>query len=104
MTYLPLALAGLAVAAVVFALAIPRWRRRGVLGEVTLAVTAAAVVLCVLTVVFDTVMITAGLFRYGEGTLLGIELGRAPIEDLSYPLAAVLLMPAVWELTRREAR
>lgn len=104
MTYLPLALIGVAVAASVFAVAVPRWRARGVLGEVALAVAGAAVVLCLLTVVFDTVMIAAGLFRYGEGTLLGVEIGRAPIEDLSYPLAAVLLMPAVWELTRREAR
>lgn len=104
MTYLPLAVVGVVVAGIVFAIAVPRWRARGVMGEVALAVAGAAVVLCVLTAVFDTVMITAGLFRYGEGTLLGIELGRAPIEDLSYPIAAVLLMPAVWELTRRESR
>jgi len=104
MTYLPLALVGVLAAAVVFACAVPRWRARGVLGEVSLAVAIAAIVLCLLTAAFDTVMIAAGLFRYGEGTLLGIEIGRAPIEDLSYPLAAVLAMPAVWELTRRAER
>ena len=45
------------------------------LGEVALAVAIAAIVLCLLTAVFDTVMIAAGLFRYDpSGTLRGIAL------------------------------
>ncbi|PJI94185.1 lycopene cyclase domain-containing protein [Luteimicrobium subarcticum] len=102
MTYLPLALAGIGVAAVVFAVAVPRWRSRGVLRDVTVAVTVTALALMVLTVVFDSLMIGAGLFRYRDGSLVGVTLWRAPVEDLSYPLAAALLLPAVWELARRE--
>lgn len=106
MTYLPVAVAGVVVAAAVFALAVPRWRARGELGEVLGAVAVAAVVLMALTVVFDSVMIAAGLFRYGDGTLTGVRLWRAPVEDLSYPLAAVLLVAGLWELVgpRRKDR
>ncbi|MGP5688517.1 lycopene cyclase domain-containing protein [Glutamicibacter ardleyensis] len=55
-------------------------------------------IMLVLTAIFDNVMIAAGLFDYGQQTLLGLYLGRAPIEDFLYPLAAVLLMPALWWL------
>lgn len=55
-------------------------------------------IMLVLTAVFDNVMIAAGLFDYGQQTLLGLYLGRAPLEDFLYPLAAVILMPALWWL------
>lgn len=55
-------------------------------------------IMLVLTAIFDNVMISAGLFDYGQQTLLGWFIGRAPIEDFLYPLAAVLLMPALWWL------
>lgn len=55
-----------------------------------------AVVLMVLTIIFDNLMVWAGLFGFGEGNHLGIMIGRIPIEDLLYPLFAVLLIPALW--------
>jgi lycopene cyclase domain-containing protein len=95
-----LGLVGIAVvlAAVPLALAVRSWAARGVLGSVLVSLGFALVVLCVLTVVFDSVMIDADLFRYGTGSLTGLRLWRAPIEDLGYPLVAVMLLPAVWEL------
>ena len=56
-----------------------------------IATGVAAVVLLVLTAVFDSVMIAAGLFGYADGTRLGPAIGLAPIEDFAYPVAAVLL-------------
>ncbi|MFI7483461.1 prenyltransferase [Kocuria sp. M1R5S2] len=53
-------------------------------------------VLAVLTVVFDSLMIAAGLFDYGDGRITGLRIGLAPVEDLAYPLAALLLLPALW--------
>ncbi|XVX19972.1 lycopene cyclase domain-containing protein [Actinomycetota bacterium] len=58
----------------------------------------ALVVLFALTTVFDNLMIAAGLFDYGTEHRTGILIGRAPIEDYAYPLAAVILLPAVWQL------
>ena len=72
--------------------------RRIPLGAVAPALGATAAVLLVLTAVFDNLMIASGLFDYGQASLLGIRVGLAPIEDFSYPLAAVLFMPALWWL------
>jgi lycopene cyclase domain-containing protein len=57
-----------------------------------------ALVLCVLTAVFDTVMIAGDLFRYGAGALLGVRVLLVPVEDFAWPLAAALLLPALWQL------
>lgn len=63
------------------------------------AITAATVlVLLALTLVFDTVMITADLFRYDPALLSGAMLGLVPIEDLAWPVAAGVLLPSLWLL------
>lgn len=62
----------------------------------TTAVTIA--VLVALTVVFDSLMIAADLFRFEEEDLLGIRIGLAPLEDLAWPVAAGLLLPSLWLL------
>jgi small toxic polypeptide LdrA/B/C/D len=102
MTYALICLPFLAVAvAVAFAATrtlSPAARRRR-----WIATIAAAGVLLVLTAVFDSIMIAAGLFGYADGTRLGPTIGLAPIEDFAYPVAAVLLVPAVWTLARRPA-
>ena len=61
----------------------------------------AGAALLLLTAVFDSVMINAGLFTYPEEHLLGIRIGLAPIEDFAYPIAAVVLLPALWMLLRK---
>lgn len=50
------------------------------------------------TAVFDSLMIVADLFRYDDDQLTGVRLLLAPVEDLAWPTAAVLLLPALWEL------
>lgn len=72
--------------------------RRIRLCEVLPAVGLAMLVLLVLTAVFDNLMIGSGLFGYGSQTLLGIHVGLAPLEDFSYPICAVLFVPALWWL------
>lgn len=65
------------------------------------AVALSAVVLLSLTAVFDNVIIGLDIVRYGHEHLTGLYLGLAPLEDFSYSLAAVLLLPAAWHLLRR---
>ncbi|MFC8732726.1 lycopene cyclase domain-containing protein [Luteimicrobium sp. NPDC057192] len=98
MSYLVLDAVALAVLAVPFVFAARRWAGRGVLGRRLAALGVAAVALLVVTAVFDSLMIAAGLFTYDASALLGLHVGRAPVEDLAYPLGAVLLLPSVWEL------
>lgn len=96
MTYLYLALAFIAVAGAV-ALAL----RRHTGGPSFAAVGATVLVLVVMTVVFDNLMIAAGLVDYADEHLMGLLVGRAPVEDLSYPIAGALLLPALWHLLGR---
>jgi len=60
-----------------------------------------ALALVVLTAVFDSLMIAADLFRYDSSALSGIRVLLVPVEDFAWPLVAVLLLPALWELLGR---
>lgn len=102
MTYTLVCLPFLAVAVVLSLVAArrlppPARRRRW------LAIGFAGALVLVLTAVFDSLMIAAGLFGYAEGTRLGPTIGLAPIEDFAYPIFTVLLVPAIWTLARRSS-
>lgn len=99
MTYLLLCAGFVAVAVVVAAIA---WRRAPRGHAWALALSAAALV--VLTAVFDNAMIATGLFGYADAQISGVRLGLAPIEDFTYPIAGVLLLPAIWNLLETSAR
>ncbi|GAA2263893.1 hypothetical protein GCM10009853_016490 [Glycomyces scopariae] len=100
MTYALICLPFLAATAVVTALSArrPHFKRR------MAASAAAAVVLLALTAVFDNAMIAAGLFTYPEAHLIGVKVGRAPIEDFAYPLCAAFAVPAVLVLLPERRR
>lgn len=70
-----------------------------------LSTAITIVMLLVLTAGFDSLMISADLFRFAEEDLLGPRIGLAPLEDLAWPLAAGLLLPSLWMLlSPREER
>ncbi len=92
-TYALLAVPFLAVALGVLLVA-----RRRTGGPGRPAVGAGLVVLLVLTVVFDNVIVGLGIVGYDDALISGIRMPVAPVEDLAYALAAVLLVPAVWHL------
>lgn len=102
MTYLVLNAVFVAVAAAVAAVAL--WRRRATgraSGRTAASVGLALLVVLLLTAAFDNVMIAAGLFTYEPGLISGLAVGLAPIEDFAYPVAAALLLPAMWSLLGR---
>ncbi|QZN85203.1 lycopene cyclase domain-containing protein [Cellulomonas sp. C5510] len=69
------------------------------------ALVWTALHLCLLTMVFDTVMIAADLYVFDEDKILGVYLWGAPLEDFAYAIAAALAMPVLWTvLEGREAR
>lgn len=57
-----------------------------------------ALVLVVLTAVFDNIMIAVDLFSYPAAHLSGIKVGLAPLEDFAYPVCAAFLVPAIFSL------
>ncbi|MFE5671393.1 lycopene cyclase domain-containing protein [Agromyces sp. NPDC056523] len=66
-----------------------------------LAMLIAAVVLVVLTAVFDSLIVATGIVAYDDAHRLGLAIGLAPIEDFLYPLAGVLLLPGLFDRAAR---
>ncbi|GAA4629277.1 lycopene cyclase domain-containing protein [Cellulomonas oligotrophica] len=85
----------------VAAAAVHRARRRGARPHVPVLLAAGAVMM-LLTAVFDNVLVGAGLVGYDPARILGWRIGVAPVEDFAYTVAALVLLPSVWELLRRE--
>ena len=82
-----------------FVLALLLRRRGSSVSWPAIAFTAAA--LLVLTAVFDSLMIGAGLFAYEPSLISGAQIGLAPLEDFAYPIAAAIALPALWTLLTR---
>lgn len=97
MTYPLIVLPFVVTTAVVVALTVRRPRFAARMG----ASAIAALVLVVLTAVFDNVMIALDLFTYPPEHLSGLRIGLAPLEDFSYPVCAAFLVPAVFVLLSR---
>jgi lycopene cyclase domain-containing protein len=72
----------------------PRW----------LAVLIAAGILLIFTAIFDNVLIGLGFVGYNRTLISGVFIGRAPIEDFAYTIAAVVLLPSLWTLLTRKPR
>ena len=65
----------------------------------------AALLMVVLTMVFDTLMIAAELYVFDPDLILGVYVWGAPVEDFAYAIAAAMLLPALWTwLGRRSGR
>ena len=61
-------------------------------------------ILLALTLVFDNVIIIAGIVGYDPAKLLGIYLGKAPIEDFFYAILAVIIVPVLWKRAGSSAK
>ena len=81
----------------VLAAAVALWRRPAS-RRLYVASALALIAVLVLTAVFDNIMIGVGLVAYDAALISGVFVGIAPVEDFAYPVAAALLLPAVWSL------
>ncbi|PXA67415.1 lycopene cyclase domain-containing protein [Cryobacterium arcticum] len=98
-TWLNLVFLGLAVAVAVVA-----WLRRPAYRRLFPASGLALAAVLVLTAVFDNIMIGVGLVDYDPALISGLFVGIAPVEDFAYPVAAALLLPALWVLLGADQR
>lgn len=55
-------------------------------------------ILLALTAVFDSIIIWAGIVAYDPTKILGIYVGRAPVEDFFYAVLAVIVVPLLWHI------
>ena len=70
----------------------PRW----------VAVLIALGILLVFTAIFDNVLIGLGFVGYNRALISGVFVGRAPLEDFAYTVAAAVLLPSLWTLLGRK--
>ncbi len=54
-------------------------------------------VLLMMTAVFDSLIVGTHIVAYDSLKIIGFYVGRAPIEDFAYTLAAVVLIPYLWK-------
>lgn len=94
MTYWALNAIFLAVTAVIGLAALAKSRH----GYPVLSIAGGLGILLLVTAAFDNVMIGVGLVGYDPAKISGAFIGRAPLEDFAYPVAAALLLPSLWIL------
>lgn len=58
--------------------------------------------LLVLTAIFDSLIVGFGIVSYDPSRILGIFIGKAPIEDFFYAVLAVVLVPTIWKLAGKK--
>lgn len=92
MTYPLLTVIVLAIFAL-YALVMKRWINWKVL-------IPAAILMLLMTLVFDNLIIGSGIVDYDYSKTAGIRLFLAPIEDFAYTLVALLLVPSLFNLFR----
>lgn len=69
------------------------WRAHLPVGRVVTTV----VFLLLMTAIFDSLIVSQGIVAYNKATILSLYIGRAPIEDFAYAIAAAMLVPYVWQ-------
>ncbi|WBU37302.1 lycopene cyclase domain-containing protein [Homoserinibacter sp. YIM 151385] len=62
------------------------------------AIGLAAIPMLILTAIFDNLMIGVGLVAYSGERISGVMIGIAPLEDFTYTVAALVLLPSLWAL------
>lgn len=65
-------------------------------------VALVLLVLFVTTAVFDSLIVASHIVDYDQGLITGVRIGAAPIEDFFYAFVAALLVPTVWEYSRKD--
>jgi lycopene cyclase domain-containing protein len=66
------------------------------------ALWLAMVVLLLATLLFDNLIIAAGIVGYDAAKISGIRLWLAPLEDFAYSIAAVLLAALLWKVSGKK--
>lgn len=61
------------------------------------AIGFTLVILLLTTAIFDTVLIHYGMFAYAPESILGVYVGKAPIEDFFYAVLGAIFVPMLWK-------
>jgi lycopene cyclase domain-containing protein len=59
-------------------------------------------VMCVVTLIFDNVIVGIGIVDYDLTKISGVLLGLVPVEDFAYTIVSVLAVSSIWHLMTRK--
>jgi len=59
-------------------------------------------VMCLVTLVFDNVIVGLGIVDYDSSKISGLLLGLVPVEDFAYTVVSVLAVSSIWHMMTRE--
>ena len=59
-------------------------------------------VMCLVTLIFDNVIVGLGIVDYDSSKISGLLLGLVPIEDFAYTVVSVLTVSSIWHLMTRK--
>ena len=60
------------------------------------------VAMCLVTLIFDNVIVGLGIVDYDLNKISGVLLGLVPIEDFAYTIVSVLAVGSIWHLMTRK--
>jgi len=58
--------------------------------------------MCLVTFIFDNVIVGLGIVDYDLTKISGVLLGLVPIEDFAYTIVSVLAVSSIWHLMTRK--
>lgn len=67
--------------------------------RILLALTA---VMLLLMLIFDTYLTALPIVEYNKNLVLGVYIGSIPLEDISYLLVVVILVPSLFEYFNKD--
>ena len=59
-------------------------------------------VMCLVTLVFDNVIVGLGIVDYDSAKISGLLLGLVPVEDFAYTVVSVLAVSSIWHMMTRK--
>lgn len=57
--------------------------------------------LLMMTAIFDSLIVQAGIVAYDHSRILGLYVGAAPLEDFFYAVAVGMIVPTLWRKLER---
>ena len=66
------------------------------------AISWTLLVMCLVTLVFDNVIVGLGIVDYDSSKISGLLLGLVPVEDFAYTVVSVLAVSSIWHMMTRE--
>ncbi len=66
--------------------------------KISKVIVMTGIALLLLTLIFDSIIVGFDIVGYHADKIVGVYIGRAPIEDFFYAILACILVPTLWNM------